>query len=163
MSHIFDCLDGVSSRDRLAIFNHHHQAAGNQPKEAAAFNLLVVNQYQMDSDKSEDYIPWHDDKMKELSHRSDADAAAAPVLSLSLGESQVFALCPKEDSPTWHKVFSEIENWPPGSKVPTSRKRTDLMNSIEGKVALCLDHGDILLMTGDTQEHCMSVRGPSAT
>ena len=91
MRHIFGCLDGVSSRDRRAICNHHHQAAGNEQKEAAAFNLLVVNQYQMDSDKPEDYIPWHDDKMKELSHRSDAGAAAAPVLSLSLGESQAAA------------------------------------------------------------------------
>ena len=79
MSHIFDCLDGVSSRDRLAIFNHHHQAAGNQPKEAAAFNLLVVNQYQMGSNKPEDYTPWHDDTMKEVIHRSDEDAAAAPA------------------------------------------------------------------------------------
>ena len=89
----------------------------------------------MDSDKSEDYIPWHDDKMKELSHRSDEDAAAAPVLSLSLGESQVFALCPKEDSPTWHKVFSEINRWRPDDKVPATWKRKD----------------------------CRSVRGPSAT
>ena len=98
--------------------------------------------------------------MKKLSHRSDEDAAAAPVLSLSLGESQVFALCPKEDSPTWHTVFCEVNDWRPDEKVPASWKRADCMNRVAGKVAFWLDHGDILLMTGDTQEHFMHKTWP---
>jgi hypothetical protein len=108
------------------------------------FNLIVVNEYDFE-EKPDSYIPWHDDNMKQ-SCRNDLDDILTPVISLSLGDSAVFAVMPNKDhSP---QLWSEMCNG-------YTKKYTTAKMYMRGRFAFLLHHGDILLMTGNFQKSFM--------
>ena len=71
---------------------------GDDLRKPQDFNLIVVNEYDY-TEKADSYIPWHDDKMDQ-SCRNEEDIVLTPVISISLGDSAVFAVMPnKQESP----------------------------------------------------------------
>ena len=104
------------------------------PRDCAEFNLAVVNMYKDNSD----FIPWHCDDMKAMSHETEEDLAQHPVLSWSLGSSQLFCIALERH----HWIAKRIA---PGEKWKTQKPKMNV------RAAFFLNHGDILLMTGDFQ------------
>ena len=101
------------------------------------FNLAVVNRY---TDTSE-YIPWHHDQMQAMSVKSQEDAAEHPVLSWSFGSSQLFCISLSQ------------ETWIAGAQAGTGGQWSKRKLKLPARAAFFLNHGDILLMTGNFQEY----------
>jgi alkylated DNA repair dioxygenase AlkB len=109
--------------------------------EPRDFNLIVVNDYNFQKEPHT-HIPWHDDAM-EQSVRDTMDEVLTPVLSISLGDSAVFAVMPntKKAPGLCERMSAYSTRW------------GNIKTTINGRFAFWLHHGDILLMTGAFQRH----------
>ena len=115
---------------------HDSSADVHTPRD---FNMVVVNEYDYNQMPTT-HIPWHDDNMDQ-SCRNDEDTILTPVISISLGDSVVFAVMPnKTESPEFFYSMGGTSKW------------TNAKHCMRGRLAFLLHHGDVLLMTGKFQK-----------
>jgi len=137
LDEVFDAFEDWGTGQYPIIKTHDTSAAGlYTPRD---FNLIVVNEYDY-REMPDTHIPWHDDKMDQ-SCRNDEDIVLTPVISISLGDSAVFAVMPnKQESPQFSFELAGCSKW------------TTAKALMKGRFAFLLHHGDVLLMTGKFQQ-----------
>ncbi len=110
------------------------------PHAANPFAIVILNQHRT-RERPNSHIPWHDDAM-ELAAQTPEDAKEAVVLSFSVGDTAVFCYSPNSNrnKEFWGEMGG-YGNW------------TNAKQRVRGRVAFCVHDGDILLMTGESQNY----------